>query len=443
MSLFILILLNISRLHQMIPIIGVLRPGLLLTGIAMASAILLPQHVAKGWTRLWTTRVVAGIALIVMASIPFGISPGGSFYAFSQNYYKVLVVAFLLMAAIRDARDIWLFSWAFVLGCAVLVYQAVFMFTLSPDAGTARLSGMFMWDANDMGLILLMGMPLCMLLWRGASTPTRVLLSFILVGMGAALARSGSRGAFVGLACLVLAYLVFLKGVSLGRKVAVVAVLAIGLGIAAPEGYWDRMGTLTELEEDYNVSAPQGRKQLTLRGMQYMLSRPLFGLGIGNFGRAEGTISDLAREWRPGLDAPRWSAPHNTYVQAGAELGIPGLLLFSGLVIGCIVGTRRLRRVVPRHWSKGTWEQRFLDGAVRYVPLTAIGFAVPATFLSFVYLDPVYFLAALTGGVYAAIPRARARAAARTGSGRHRVRRAPFRRPTTPRSPSGEPSPTA
>jgi hypothetical protein len=177
-----------------------------------------------------------------------------------------------------------------------------------------------------------------------------------------------------------------------------VFVVAIGLSSLAPPGYWHQMQTLTSVEEDYNWDSNQGRRQLAIRGMQYMARYPLFGVGIGNFGRAEGTISTIADE--PGT---QWSAPHNSYVEMGAELGVPGFVLFIGLIVGCIVAPWRLRRRVPAGWERGTGEEQFLFHSVVFLPLAAIGFAVPAFFVSFAYSDPIYMLAAITGAFCACV----------------------------------------
>src|SRR5256886_14550022 len=80
-----------------------------------------------------------------------------------------------------------------------------------------------------------------------------------------------------------------------------------------------------------------------------MLDYPAFGIGINNFERAEGTISDKARRSFAG-DPIRWVAPHNSFVQVGAELGLPGLILWSSLIVGGIVGMSRLRRRLPPAW---------------------------------------------------------------------------------------------
>ena len=67
-----------------------------------------------------------------------------------------------------------------------------------------------------------------------------------------------------------------------------------------------------------------------------MLDYPIFGLGIDNFTMAEGLYSDyakLAHELNIGV---KWSAPHNSWVEAGAETGITGLVVWGALIIGSV-----------------------------------------------------------------------------------------------------------
>src|SRR5207247_5939309 len=91
--------------------------------------------------------------------------------------------------------------------------------------------------------------------------------------------------------------------------------------------------------------------------MTYMLDYPVFGIGIGNFSRAEATISEKAR-LAPRGKGIRWTAPHNSFVEVGAELGGPGLLLFSSLVFGGIWGMARLQRRLPRSGAPGSPQGR-------------------------------------------------------------------------------------
>jgi O-antigen ligase len=138
------------------------------------------------------------------------------------------------------------------------------------------------------------------------------------------------------------------------------------------------------------------------RGIGYMMTHPLFGIGVNNFPMAEGTISERAKEWRPEEAGIRWAAAHNSYIQVGAEMGIPGLVLWCSLVIGGVVVCWRLRRRT-RAWRVGDPEQRLIHRFTEILPLSIIGFGASAFFVSFAYMDPVYILAAYVTGLYVAV----------------------------------------
>ena len=417
-SLCILIVMSVSHIQQQYSVLEALRPGLLFTVLALVSAFSNPKALANGaWMRRWPAKIMAALLVASLASIVFGISQGGAWWFFSNFFWKVLVTAFLLMAAIRNVRDLMLFAWAYVVGSGILVYMALFVFKMKAEAnGITRLSNLDTWDANDVCVLLLIGLAFCFLFLRTSKGIGKLAVGIIALGIGAAIARSGSRGGFLGLASFLIAYLLSMKGSAKIRGSLLVAAVGVALMVGAPPGYWKQMNTLTSAKKDYNWDEAQGRRQLAMRGMGYMWSFPVFGLGIGNFGRAEGTISPIA-----GMKGTRWSAPHNSYVEAGAELGVAGFVLFLWLVAGSIVAPWRLRKLVPPEWEQGDAEERLLFNVALYLPLCGVGFAIPAFFVSFAYLDPIYIVAAMSGAFAIALEnrlRERARGVAVPGASR-------------------------
>lgn len=400
MSLFVLTLVSVGRVHLLLHI-GKLHPALLLFAFAAGYAAITPRALVPGSIfRYWPPRAMAGLLALACLSAIFGISLGGSAMFILTDYVKVIVFSFLIMAVIRGAPDLGMFIWAYVASCAVLVFMAVFVFRLSMTAeGVARLGDMYTYDANDLGCVLMAGLPLTVLAFQASRTRGKVVCGFVLAGMGWAIARSGSRGALVGLCIVGLAILIALKEIPVAKRVTFVAVIGVVLALTAPKGYWQQMETLLNPTQDYNWTQTGGRKQIWERGMHYMWTHPLFGVGINNFGRAEGTISELARSFEPGDAGVRWSAPHNSFLQAGAEMGLPGLILWSSLVFGGLVAASRIRRRLPASWLHADRERRLIYLASIYLPISFIGFAATAFFVSFAYLDIIYFLAALLVGL--------------------------------------------
>jgi len=396
-ALLLMTVVSISRIHAYYLAIARLRPALVLFVFAVGYAVLQSRVVTpQNVVRTWPGKVILGLGGLACLSALFGISLGGSAEFITEDYAKTIIYTCTVIMAFRDWRDVRRLMWAYVLGAGILVWLSLFVF------GISKTSRGLTYDANDTGLVLLVALPFALLLvqtsrWRG-----RLISGTILVGIVVTIARSSSRGAFVGLMLVGLATLVSLKSVSITKRALVVIGAAGVLTLGAPEGYWNLISTLRDPQADYNWSARDGRKEIAKRGIGYMVSYPMFGIGIANYPRAEGTISEKTASMSVNHGV-RWAAAHNSFVQVGAEMGIPGLILWSSIIVGGIVGCRRLRKRMPREWRNGTEEQRFLYLATMYLPMALVGFAVTAFFVSFAYMDPIYVLAALLSGLYVAV----------------------------------------
>jgi O-antigen ligase len=391
-------ILSISHLQGYLPALLALRPALLLVVFCAAYAFMNPSKLASGSLfRTWPAKVMLALGILACFSTLFGISMGRAGRFILEDYSKTLVAAFLLISSVRAAPDLRRLVWAVVLGGGVLAYLSIFVVGISKSSGTGA------YDANDVGLIMVMTLPLALLLFQVSGPKARLAAAIAMILIGATISKSQSRGAFLGVLSIGVGLLFLLPGVSVVKRLTFVGVAAAAMAIAAPPGYWNSMQTvLDDPKSDYNYNAVNGRRMLAKRGMGYMLSHPLFGIGINNFPMAEGQISDKAKFHVRGTGI-RWAAAHNSFVQAGAELGVPGLLLFSSMILGGIVGLSRLRRRLPGTWLNGNPDDRFLYLASGYLPISLLGFAVAGFFVSFAWTDPFYILGALTAGLYACV----------------------------------------
>jgi O-antigen ligase len=402
----LLTIVTISRVHLHYPILAAFRPVLLLSVMGIGYAFLQPSSLTReNVLNLWPMRVVTAFGVLACISAPFGISLGNSGSFILDSYAKTVAYAFLIAMSVRNARDLYTYVWAFVISCGILSFFAVFVFGLESAGGSslnARLGELYTYDSNDLGVLLMMGLPLTFMLLFVDRGMKRLLLFVNLVGISVAMARSGSRGGFLGLVAVALATLFFANGVSVFRRTMLLGGGAIALALAAPPGYWDQMATILKPKADYNYSSTDGRNALMKRGFGYMRKYPVFGIGIWNFAKAECTISPKIQS-RDGNEAIRCTAPHNSVVQAGAELGVPGLILWAALCIGLVVAPLRLRRRLPSSWRKGAPGERFLYAATCFFPVAAAGFIVTSFFVTFAFADPVYLMAALVAGLYIAV----------------------------------------
>jgi O-antigen ligase len=147
-------------------------------------------------------------------------------------------------------------------------------------------------------------------------------------------------------------------------------------------------------DSDYNRTEESGRLEIWERGLTYMLDHPLFGVGANNFSTAEGTLSPFAERQQFGIGV-RWNAPHNSFVQVGAELGFPGLILFVAL-IGSAFST--LSRAGRRH-GRSVTARRGGPPLARALTASLFGFVVGASFLSLAYGEMLYTLVAFAVGL--------------------------------------------
>jgi O-antigen ligase len=418
------IVVGISRVHEHFGIIGALRPALVLFVFAMGCVLLVPA--AVDWRlvgRTWPARGVLALAVIACLSAVFGLSLGGSAVFIIDIYSRVLLIFVVMVAATRGVSDVRLWTWAFVISVLILLWMAFFVMDTFMAYGQTmvRIQNDYMYDGNDLGVILIGGVPLALLLLQTAGKWARWLALPVLVGVPAAVAMTGSRGGLVGLVVLVAGLLVFASHVAFWRRLVLGGAVAATVMIAAPAGYWDVMGTLLHLEEDYNMTDQSGRKQIWIRGLGYMNEYPIFGVGVNNFTRAEVTISPLARNPVPGARVPM-HAPHSTFLQAGAEMGIFALLIWVSFFWVAIVKLPRIRKRLPAHWATGSPDERFLYLATIYLPVTFLVVAATTSFVSHLYLPPMYILLAILGGVLLEIERRSPRA---PGGRRHRYAAAP------------------
>ena len=403
----LLTIFTVSRVHQHFSLLAKFRPALVLVVLAFGYAFLMRSALAsEGLFRTWPARLMLALGVFACVSAPFGTSLGGSANYILSNYSKTLLYAFLLLVAIRGSSDLFTFVWAYVIGTGVLVWLAFFVFGLRESAQTltARLDKLYTYDSNDIGTVLLVGLAMSLLAFQASGKHGKIAAAVVIAGIGGTIARSGSRGTFVGMLAFGVALLVMLRTVPVMKRLAFVGLTTVALAVAAPAGYWRQMATVFAPTRDYNWDSQDGRRQVALRGMGYMMSSPIFGLGINNFWRSECLLGSKARDAAPDQGV-RCTSPHNSYVQAGAELGIPGLVMWVSLVWGGCFAMMRLRRRLPRSWARGTPEQRFLYLATMYVAVALVGFGITAAFVAFAWLDIVYILAAFMGGLYVSVER--------------------------------------
>jgi len=383
----------IGRVPQLFPALDLLKPAPVAKVVAIGLYLLHQSGQRRlGLLRSPTTTCVLGLLLWSGVSVPGALYPGLAFRAWIDFAWTIAM--FLVIAGcVRSVRDVERLVLVYF-GVTVL-YVAVVLsrFQLSPD--NWRLGDLYYYDANDLATLIVSAMPCGLYFVLGQRRPlVRLCAALGLVVLAVGLTRSGSRGGFLAfLAVVGFILLGFTTLRARSRVVGLVVVLTVVLATAS-DRYWAQMQTIFNAHQDYNVTSDQGRLKVWDRGLGYLADRPVLGVGISNFQTAEGTLSPLARRGERGL-AVYWTAPHNTFIQTGAELGVPGLLLFIGLFATAFVSLRR----VARHTRSMSPPAGDVSRLAQTLMAALLGFAVGAFFLSLAYTDIVYTLAAFVVGL--------------------------------------------
>lgn len=393
-TLFLLIVMTISRVHMQFPALKPLRPGLLITGIAVVIAYARPNLLStRPLFQTWPARLIGAFALLACVGAPFGISLGNSASAILSDYDKTVIFALLIIVATRSVRDFRGLVWAVVISSAILAWLALFVFRVSHYHGYDRLANLDTYDANDLGLVLLVGLPFTLLAFRMAGPWGKAACGLVIGATAAAIAKSGSRGALVGLTAAGAAMLLLLRDTPVYKRVGIAFATFVALTLFAPAGYWGQMSTLLNPKADYNWDSPNGRRRVAIRGVEYFFNYPVFGLGMANFQKAECTISSNAHEHLAG-EPIQCTPPHNAYVQAGAELGTGGIILWLLMIPGGVISLLRLKKSLPRAWLEDDRDHRLLYLAPDYLAIAFVGFTFGSFFLSFAWMDVTYVLPA-------------------------------------------------
>lgn len=384
------ILMAVGRLHQLYPALQILRPALVF-GLAALVLYLLDSRQSRQLWRLWIPTTACLLALLTWSvlSLPGAINRGNSYALLVDNFIKTVLMYVVIAGSVRGSRDIERLAFTYYLSAAIYAAVVLTRFDLG-SGGDWRLDNLYYYDANDFATFAATALPIGLYFAHAGRRPmTRIFAIVTLILLTVAFVHSGSRGGF--LALLVMGTYIVLRYTAIAvrwRVSAFVLVALVFVGAASSE-YWRQMGTIVS-DTDYNQTQESGRLQIWSRGIGYMLDRPVFGVGVDNFPVAEGTLSPLAQRQQFGIGV-RWNAAHNSYVQIGAELGIPGLVIFISLLVTTFValhGSKRQRARSPAFRGRVLELRQALTASM-------IGFVVGAFFLSLAYHEMVYTLIAL------------------------------------------------
>lgn len=349
----LLTLTSIWRIHALFPILTALQlPSLAALG---SYALVITNRSARRRAAVLRHPIaIAAILLLCFAGVSAigGILTTRTVFFITGDFSKTVLMMVVVVLAVRSLKDLeWMIATQ-VFGATL--YASSIMMRYSVES-SGRLGGLIYYDSNDLAMLLVMALPMGVYFLRGGSSRSQRLVALaafgvILVG----LVKTGSRGGFLAFIA-VLAFMLFrFSALSRRARFGAVVALTAGLLLVGNQQYWAMMGTLLNPSEDYNFAGQSetGRVEIWKRGLGYMMAYPLTGVGAANFGVAEGRLSERAKERLSRGAGTKESAPHNSFVMAGAEMGIPGLTCFVALIVLAFTALRSVTTARRRGHAK-------------------------------------------------------------------------------------------
>jgi O-antigen ligase len=207
-------------------------------------------------------------------------------------------------------------------------------------AGRFTSEGALYFNANDMGLTLVLGIPVAWYLTRDQNRWVRLMSAIYVAVAPLGVVLTGSRGSFLaGLVALAIIPLT-IRAFSFRLYATLAAVLVVGGFITVryvPESSWARL--LTIQDEVSGGGTMSGRTDIWNAGLSVAFDNPILGVGAGAYAPAVMPVLHYAK------------TSHNSLLSITVEQGLVGLTLFVAILGGCTLVILRLSGVDRALWA--------------------------------------------------------------------------------------------
>ncbi len=382
----------------------------------LAVVLLITAFLTGGFYRAFQSvpiRLLSLFTIWLMGCTPLSVWIGGSAQVVGEHWFRALAFAIVSAAftfSSERARKVLISTGAASVLLAILV-------PLLDVGNTDRLQLVAgsISNPNDLALYLIGGIPGCILLSKSSSRVWKLAGMLAVVGCVVVAVQTGSRmGAVIMAAFCVIE---FFRASMAGKLKLIVVVTIVGiLGASfASRSVWERYRTIwsrtpqvSQPDEETDAStaseisseigkaagSTDSRIQLLKKSVEVTLEHPLFGVGPGMFGVYVGGKQEAGEK---GLG---WRQTHNTYTQISSETGIPGLLIYLGLLGYTLRSTFLLGRRLRRDPALKVYAN-IADAFFQFAAIYAVG----CMFGSFAYGYSFPMIAAAAGAFEASVRR--------------------------------------
>ncbi len=362
---------DITRVQELYPFLASLFFQKILGLISIAAILFDPMVKANLIDRVKTSpnKAIFFLFLWVIISMPLSIYPGNSFRFLTQYFSKTILIYVLIVTYGSSYQLLKRILWAYILAVGLLgvIYYA------SPGAGRIEITQTY--DANDLAFVTVIAYAISFFKLFSLKGMKKLLVGVLCILFLITVIRTESRGGFLGLLAVTGIILMQLKRLGFRYMIIGLFLCLMGASIVfyySGSEFWNRMSGIWYYKGDYNYTEASGRIAIWKRGVDIMITNPMFGVGLNNFYTAEGYSHINV--------GGKWSASHNSFLEIGAELGFPGLMCFCYIILSSLIGLKKLS--MSDHYT-----------LVRYSVVSSwIGFIVMGFFLDQAYSLIFYFL---------------------------------------------------
>ena len=299
------------------------------------------------------------------------------------DYAKILLIFFVAINAAKTVAELVIFMATWLL-----------MFGLYPVRGTylnffagINTFGRYGWNFsfsnyNDLAAYSMLALAMSAFLLAGRYEKWLRVSAFVGAGcLAIMVVLTQSRGAFIG---LVIAFsFMVIRSRSRTKLIRFGLLAALGIALVAPGAVWERFSRMkylfnTETLGNADSSAEQ-RYVLLQVGMAVAKDNLATGVGLGAYSTAHGEYAEERVEWRNGRGN---RDTHNMYLNLVAETGIPGAVLFMGMLVSTLLHAQRTEKVLRTDFPVEAEQLRILRfGLIAYMIAAIFGTFHRSSFL--------------------------------------------------------------
>jgi probable O-glycosylation ligase (exosortase A-associated) len=328
--------------------------------------------------------VYALIAFVVWMCVTtvFAVFPESSFNQLNK-VIKIQLMTLVALAVLHEKKHIELFVWVNALSLGFYGLKGGIYTIQTAGGGTVWGPGGFIGGNNEIGLAMLVAIPLQYYLYQVSDKRwiRWILLATMLLSAVAVLGTR-SRGAFLAILAMGLVLWVRAPG---NKILPGITILVVGASLFTfmPQSWHDRMATIGTYEQD---GSAMGRINAWETAINIANHKPT-GAGFSMYNRTVFNVYAPRPAEQRAADPSTPRAAHSNYFQVLGEHGWVGLALYLAIWWLTWRDAAQLRRL-----TKGRADLSWVFRLAGMCQVSLVGFMVGGAFLSLAYFDLPYNL---------------------------------------------------